>query len=440
MANKRQHIIDYAEDSYSDEDEEPEVEIDTRPRPGRPRKISLSTNSSLDSTNQTTSMEQLAPTATSSVGLPVRRRGRGPSKRPCLNRNALMARENRQRKKEYIERIETKIQSYQRENQDLKNTINELSQSVKKLTQDVNYYKNVLRNQSVISSLLKSMNDNLKRMHGTEVNNKSNNDVAAWVDSTNFLAKQQQQQQQQTTALNWVVSGQPNSSKNVMPDSGSTMTNVSSGICRDDNKRITTGQINSPTKIARKTMPFTNNMLPKPENPSSVESILEEEDKRFTQKSSPESVSHCEYTIDKSPMGLDNQLPTTPMSTLSNSVDKAEISLSDTDFSQLTSFNVDLLDNFDKLDEMANPLQFEQDASDIFNEDTLFDTLEKEDEILNKEMIDPLEISRKPEILNEKSLFNCNDNTGICLHINSRRVSLEYCSICHLNSLKSEVA
>ena len=38
-----------------------------------------------------------------------RKRGRGPSKRPCLNRNALMARENRLKKKAYLEKIENKL-------------------------------------------------------------------------------------------------------------------------------------------------------------------------------------------------------------------------------------------------------------------------------------------------------------------------------------------
>ncbi|XP_053595721.1 uncharacterized protein LOC103569735 isoform X2 [Microplitis demolitor] len=92
-----------------------------------------------------------------------RKRGRGPSKRPCLNRNALMARMNRQKKKEYIEKIENKLMHHRQEIKDLttinKNQCNEL----KKLNAEVSYLKNILNNKSSISLLLKSMNEILRR-------------------------------------------------------------------------------------------------------------------------------------------------------------------------------------------------------------------------------------------------------------------------------------
>jgi hypothetical protein len=204
-------------------------------------------------------------------------------------------------------------------------------------------------------------------------------------------------------------------------------------ITKDNVKKTSFAQSISPIKIARKTMPFIN-ILPKSENPSSVETVLEEDEKMLIQKS-PQSSIHCEYNIIKSSMGLDNQLPTTPMSIISSSVDKGEASLSDTDFSQLSSFNADLFGN---LDEVANPLQFEQDNADIFNEETLFRTLEKDTRTVKNEMVDPLEINIMSDTLNEKTLFNSLENTGVCLHINSSRVSLEYCSICHSNSLNSD--
>lgn len=217
-----------------------------------------------------------------------------------------------------------------------------------------------------------------------------------------------------------------------MPLSGST--NKFPEVYHEDSRRPAYGQMNNTVKVARKTMPLNSCQLTKLENPGSIESI-EEDEKRLLQKSSPNCGSFCEYQTGRSTAGLDNQAPTTPMSALSNSL-KNEASLSDTDFSQLSSFNVDLFDNFEN--EAANPVQFEQDAPDLFNEDTLFHTLDKEASMLNNDVIDPLEISKMSDALNEKTLFNSHDNSGVCLHINSSRVSLEYCSICHMNSLNSE--
>ncbi|XP_011499050.1 PREDICTED: uncharacterized protein LOC105363137 [Ceratosolen solmsi marchali] len=406
MSSKRQEVVDYAEESCTDEDEEmeeAELELErklcARPRPGRPRKTSLTTNSSME---------------TVKAGEPsARRRGRGPSKRPCLNKNALMARENRQRKKEYIERIEGRLQFYQRENQELNNTIQKQSIEIKRLVNEVAYLKTVLNNSTIVTSLLRAMNDSLRKMHG-------GGDAAAVAAHPS--------DKQSSNVANWIASEQ------------STLSKARSAIkeklemTKEEIKRSSFAQSNNPVKIARKTMPFTN-MLPKSENSSIVERILKEDEKMLNQKS-PQSSSRCEYNTVKSSMGLDSQLPTTPMSILSSSVDKGEASLSDTDFSQLSSFNVDLFGN---LDEVANPLQFEQDNSDIFNEETLFRTLEKDTSTIKTETsIDPLKISIMSNTLNEKTLFNSLENTGVCLHINSSRVSLEYCSICHSNSLNYE--
>ena len=182
MAAKRQHIIDYAEDSYTDEEDEMEmdVEMDRKRQPGRPRKSS----------------ETMTP-GPAVIEAPVpRRRGRGPSKRPCLNRNALMARENRQRKKEYIERIENKLKYYQQEHANLNTTIQKQALEIKKLTNDVNYLRTVLKNSTLISNLLASMNDSLSKVHAKETANntietavlptknnctKSSSDVINWV-------------------------------------------------------------------------------------------------------------------------------------------------------------------------------------------------------------------------------------------------------------------
>ncbi|CAG5083285.1 Protein of unknown function [Cotesia congregata] len=92
-----------------------------------------------------------------------RKRGRGPSKRPCLNRNALMARANRQKKKEYVEHIESKLMHYRQEIKELTTKNQKQCIDLKRLTAEVSYLKNILNNNSSITSLLKSMNEILSR-------------------------------------------------------------------------------------------------------------------------------------------------------------------------------------------------------------------------------------------------------------------------------------
>lgn len=222
-----------------------------------------------------------------------------------------------------------------------------------------------------------------------------------------------------------------------MPLSG-TIARNSPGILKNDNRRQSYGQQTAPTpvKIARKTMPFTTHSMLQAEDPSSVESLFEDDEQKNARISSPQSGSFCEYITNKSSTGHDNQQPTTPKSAISNSMDKTEASLSNTDFSQLSTLNVDFLDNFD---DDINPLKFEQE--DLFSEETLFHSVDKETDALANHSFDPLKISEMSEAINDKenTLPDKFDNAGVCLHINSTRVSLEYCSICHLNSLNSEV-
>ncbi|KAH0534246.1 uncharacterized protein LOC123267698 isoform X2 [Cotesia glomerata] len=95
--------------------------------------------------------------------LQPRKRGRGPSKRPCLNRNALMARANRQKKKKYVEHIESKLMHYRQEIKELTTKNQKQCIDLKRLTAEVSYLKNILNNNSSITSLLKSINEILSR-------------------------------------------------------------------------------------------------------------------------------------------------------------------------------------------------------------------------------------------------------------------------------------
>ncbi|KAG6799983.1 hypothetical protein HZU73_04791 [Apis mellifera caucasica] len=100
---------------------------------------------------------------------------------------------------------------------------------------------------------------------------------------------------------------------------------------------------------------------------------------------------------------LDNLLPI-GQTDLSNIDEKKDIDTIGIDFDQLSSFNMDIFEDLPKCDEMMNTVDNLNDASNLFTAEEISQTL---------------------------------DNTGICLHVNSDKVSLEFCSICHLNSKNS---
>ena len=170
--SKRHYVeMDYNEDSFSSDDVEfgdgggpdilqhmEEAVTALRPRPGRPRKNSM--NSVTGSTDGQLPMSSSASLSGKSPPT-QRRRGRGPSKRPCLNRNALMARENRQKKKQYIECMEESLKQLRDENHLLKDTINTQQDTIKQLKQEVHYLHNVVANAPEIEKLLRGINAHL---------------------------------------------------------------------------------------------------------------------------------------------------------------------------------------------------------------------------------------------------------------------------------------
>lgn len=159
MASRRsRHQEQPPEDSYSEDDED-DVEMEVQPRrPGRPRRTSSVMSASGEVSN---------PEEDSSLGIQIGRRGRGPSKSHCSNRNAVMARVNREKKKKYVESIEQKLKALDQENKTLKNRILEQDQQMEKLTEEVSYMRNVLKNHTVVSTLLKALNESLNKMHGS---------------------------------------------------------------------------------------------------------------------------------------------------------------------------------------------------------------------------------------------------------------------------------
>lgn len=88
---------------------------------------------------------------------------RQPTRRPnpkVFNRNALMARENRRRKKEHLAVLERDMDVFRSENQTLRKTVKSQTSLVEKLKQERLYLKSVIANQTEIMTLLKTIQGN----------------------------------------------------------------------------------------------------------------------------------------------------------------------------------------------------------------------------------------------------------------------------------------
>ncbi|XP_071079401.1 uncharacterized protein [Haliotis cracherodii] len=103
----------------------------------------------------------------SKVGNPITAKGKG---RPealytvitqmepkSMNKNAVAARENRQKRKKYVENIEKEVAQLREENAALKMKVSCQDGSVEKLNEQVKYLQSVIANQSTISALLQNI-------------------------------------------------------------------------------------------------------------------------------------------------------------------------------------------------------------------------------------------------------------------------------------------
>ena len=93
----------------------------------------------------------------------VRRRGRRSSKNACPNRNAQMARENREKKKKYIQHLEGQVKHYSEQTKRCESIIQKQQINERRLQAKVAYLQSILNNRSNITVLLKSLNENLKK-------------------------------------------------------------------------------------------------------------------------------------------------------------------------------------------------------------------------------------------------------------------------------------
>ncbi|ELU12891.1 hypothetical protein CAPTEDRAFT_223135 [Capitella teleta] len=76
-----------------------------------------------------------------------------------MSKNAILARENRQRRKMYVSNLETSVKKLTSENRALKDNLKESEGSVASLQKELAYLKAVLANQSTLSSLLQNITE-----------------------------------------------------------------------------------------------------------------------------------------------------------------------------------------------------------------------------------------------------------------------------------------
>lgn len=82
-----------------------------------------------------------------------------PKRQPkCFSRNALMARENRLKKKLYIQNLEKEVSSLKGDNKNLVGVVENQSFLISELKKEVKYLKSVLANSSDISRLIRNIN------------------------------------------------------------------------------------------------------------------------------------------------------------------------------------------------------------------------------------------------------------------------------------------
>jgi ATF/CREB family transcription factor len=86
------------------------------------------------------------------------------------NRNALLARENRKRKKEMMDSLESTVHDLQMQNKKLLKMMKLKDESTLKLTQEVRYLKSVIANRTEIVSVLKSLPSFTTKTNGIKDN------------------------------------------------------------------------------------------------------------------------------------------------------------------------------------------------------------------------------------------------------------------------------
>nr|XP_046487702.1 uncharacterized protein LOC124221575 [Neodiprion pinetum] len=295
------------------------------------------------------------------------RGGRSHSKRPCMNKNAQAARENRIRKKKHLEQVENKLSFYQQKSKSLVNVIQKQDIDIKKLKGEVTYLRCLLKNKTNITALLQSMNEGLSK---ASINRDSKSGREMSLGSKSTLEQ---------LAAN----------ANCTPGKNQRLLQ---GITK---RQLSTNDVLSNSELDHTyTIPTTQRVV----SPKSNHGDISGDENH-------ENIESCNGSIfgDDILLGFEKQASlTSPLSNLDELID---VDVSNTDASGWSSLSGNVYDNFTNFDEILN------------NTSNNVDTL--------------------TNLYDDSNILEEFKDAGICLHVNSKKVSLEFCSICHMNSLNS---
>ncbi|KAL1516158.1 hypothetical protein ABEB36_000077 [Hypothenemus hampei] len=115
---------------------------------------------------------------------------RKPTRTPkCFSKNALMARENRLKKKIYITSLESQVTSLKVENKKMSQTIDSQTNTINQLKREVRYLKSIIANSDGIGKLLKAINSSTG-MHVTTSLNRTGKQNNMKMEKSEALTKE----------------------------------------------------------------------------------------------------------------------------------------------------------------------------------------------------------------------------------------------------------
>lgn len=292
---------------------------------------------------------------------------RMPTRKPdpkVSNRNAIMARENRRKKKEHMEILLKTVEDTQNENKKLKKMLSIRNSTISKLTQESLYLRSILANKTQIMSLLRCIQGNRTPITSSVLSFVADNDYqrSSIPSSTRRIS---------------------DSSSGCSPASAS----MSPSSYAEDDKE-------NGTVWATQNDPF-------------LSSFIEQNLFNFT---------------DLDVGSLNDFTATTPTTTTTTeSTSSYEQSIDDFQWENLLNEPTTTFKSND-----LNPLNI-ADLRDIDDSEILStnssNTVKNEHNYFNN------------PITQNKVADDKTDNApGICLHVSSGRVSLEFCASCHMNS------
>lgn len=156
--NERLSPVYEDEDDYSTDDINCNDEFDSDDDYDEP--VSRKRANRLQSSYETNEFRNTTPSPLNDRKQAVQRM---PTRRPnpkISNRNAIMARENRRKKKEFMETLQKNADDTQSENKKLKKLLRIRNNAIEKLTQESIYLRSILANKTEIMSLLKTIQGN----------------------------------------------------------------------------------------------------------------------------------------------------------------------------------------------------------------------------------------------------------------------------------------